>query len=204
MVWRIGIIGLGKITEDQHVPVVAKNRDFVLAAVTSQRGLTAGGAPTFRTPAEMYRAVPDLDAVAVCTPPQVRHTIAREALAAGKHVMLEKPPAATTSELADLAARAIADRERGVATLDVTLDVQVSAQLVAVAPDEDLVALDEALNALGAVDPRKSRTIELRFFGGLSIEEAARVLAVSSETVKRDSRLAKAWLLRWLTDRETR
>ena len=60
MVTRIGIIGLGKITEDQHVPVIAKNPDFVLAAVTSQRGLTAGGAPTFRTPAEMYRAVAEI------------------------------------------------------------------------------------------------------------------------------------------------
>jgi RNA polymerase sigma factor (TIGR02999 family) len=78
------------------------------------------------------------------------------------------------------------------------------ARLVTVAPDEDLIALDEALNALAAVDPRKSRIIELRFFGGLSIEEAARVLEVSPETVKRDSRLAKAWLLRWLTNPEAR
>jgi D-galactose 1-dehydrogenase len=51
----------------------------------------------------MYAAVPELEAVAICTPPQVRHLYAREALAAGKHVMLEKPPAATLSELADLA-----------------------------------------------------------------------------------------------------
>ncbi|HEX7778815.1 MAG TPA: sigma-70 family RNA polymerase sigma factor [Vicinamibacterales bacterium] len=98
-------------------------------------------------------------------------------------------------------ARERGSRKRGGGDRRVPLE---EARLVAVAPDEDLVALDEALNALGAVDPRKSRTIELRFFGGLSIEEAARVLAVSSETVKRDSRLAKAWLLRWLTDRETR
>ena len=111
MTIRIGIIGLGKITEDQHVPVIAGNPDFVLAAVASQRGLTAGGVPTFRTPAEMYAAVPDLDAVAVCTPPQVRHAYAREALAAGKHVMLEKPPAATVSELDDLAAFA-AEKQR--------------------------------------------------------------------------------------------
>ncbi len=100
----IGIIGLGKITEDQHLPVIAKNPAFRLAAVASQRGIRVDGAPTFRTPAEMYAAVPDLDAVAVCTPPQVRHAFAREALAAGKHVMLEKPPTATLSELDDLAA----------------------------------------------------------------------------------------------------
>lgn len=75
--------------------------------------------------------------------------------------------------------------------------------LVADPPDQDLVALDEALTALAAVDPRKSRAIELRFFGGLSIEEAARLLEVSPETVKRDCRLAKAWLLRWLGEHKT-
>jgi RNA polymerase sigma factor (TIGR02999 family) len=91
-------------------------------------------------------------------------------------------------------------RKRGGGDRRVPLD---EALLVADAPDADLVALDEALTALGAVDPRKSRAIELRFFGGLSIEDTARVLDVSPETVKRDCRLAKAWLLRWLTDRET-
>jgi D-galactose 1-dehydrogenase len=102
-VWNVAIIGLGKIAHDQHVPVIAANPAFRLAAVTSQRGLTALGAPVFRTPEEMYAAVPDIDAVAVCTPPQVRHATAHQALAAGKHVLLEKPPAATLSELADLA-----------------------------------------------------------------------------------------------------
>ena len=103
MAIRIGIIGVGKIVEDQHLPVIAKNPAFSLAAVASQRGVAVAGAPTFRTPEEMYRAVPDLDAVAVCTPPQVRHGFARAALEAGKHVMLEKPPAATIAELDDLA-----------------------------------------------------------------------------------------------------
>jgi D-galactose 1-dehydrogenase len=109
-VHKIGIIGLGKITEDQHLPVIARSPAFELAAVSSRRGIAIEGVPTFRTPAEMYAAVPELEAVAVCTPPQVRHTFAREALAAGKHVMLEKPPAATISELDDLAAFAA---ERG-------------------------------------------------------------------------------------------
>ena len=77
----------------------------------------------------------------------------------------------------------------------VTLDESL---VIAHAPDADLVALDAGLNALAKVDPRKSCAIELRFFGGLSIEEAALVLDVSPETVKRDCRLAKAWLLRWL------
>jgi len=105
---RIGIIGLGKITEDQHLPVITKNPAFELVAVTSQRGVKVEGVPTFRAPADMYQAMPELDAVAICTPPQVRHAIAREALAAGKHVMLEKPPTATVSELDDLAGAAAA------------------------------------------------------------------------------------------------
>jgi len=62
----------------------------------------------------------------------------------------------------------------------------------------DVVALDDALEALAHVDERKSRVVELRFFGGLSIEEAAEVLHVSEDTVKRDWRLAKLWLRRAL------
>ena len=61
-----------------------------------------------------------------------------------------------------------------------------------------MLALDRALEALAAVDARKSRVIELRFFGGLSVEETAEVLHVSADTVKRDWRLAKLWLLREL------
>ena len=60
---------------------------------------------------------------------------------------------------------------------------------------EDLVALDEALQALAKFDERKSKVIELRFFGGLSVEETAQVLNVSVDTVMRDWKLAKAWLL---------
>jgi RNA polymerase sigma-70 factor (ECF subfamily) len=70
------------------------------------------------------------------------------------------------------------------------------ALLVSREPSADLVALDDALNALGEFDERKSRVVELRFFGGLSVEETADVLRVSEETVKRDWRLAKLWLLR--------
>ncbi len=62
----------------------------------------------------------------------------------------------------------------------------------------DWIALDDALNALEALDPRKSRMIELRFFGGLSVEETAEVLEVSSDTVHRDWRFAKSWLSREL------
>jgi RNA polymerase sigma factor (TIGR02999 family) len=63
----------------------------------------------------------------------------------------------------------------------------------------DLVALDDALEALAKIDERKSRVIELRFFGGLSVEETASVLKVSADTVMRDWKLAKAWLLRELS-----
>lgn len=58
----------------------------------------------------------------------------------------------------------------------------------------DLVALDEALTALAAVDPRKSQVVELHFFGGLNLEETAEALEVSSDTVLRDWKLAKSWL----------
>ena len=108
MTHTIGIIGLGKIAQDQHVPVIRANPAFELVAVSSQRGLQVDGAAhAFRHHREMLE-LPDLEAVAVCTPPQVRHSIAREALEAGKHVLLEKPPAATLSELEDL--RRIADQ----------------------------------------------------------------------------------------------
>ena len=62
----------------------------------------------------------------------------------------------------------------------------------------DILALDRALEALAAVDERKSRVVELRFFGGLSVEETAEALHLSSDTIKRDWRLAKLWLLREL------
>ena len=85
--------------------------------------------------------------------------------------------------------------KRGGGALKVTLvdDLVVSHQ-----PGRDLEALDDALTALAGVDERKSRVIELRFFGGLSVEETAAVLKVSVDTVMRDWKLAKAWLLREL------
>lgn len=66
---------------------------------------------------------------------------------------------------------------------------------------KDLVALDDALNSLAAVDQRKSQVVEFRFFGGLSVEETAEVLKVSPDTVLRDWRLAKVWLLRELEEK---
>jgi RNA polymerase sigma factor (TIGR02999 family) len=70
------------------------------------------------------------------------------------------------------------------------------ALLVSPAPGPDLVALDDALDGLAVKDARKCRVVELRFFGGLSVEETAEVLKVSPDTVHRDWRLAKAWLAR--------
>lgn len=106
---KIGIIGFGKIAQDQHLPSIRANPDFELLAVSSQRGLKPDEAKhTFQDYRKMLAELPELDAVAICTPPQVRHQIAREALLAGKGVLLEKPPAATLSEVEDL--RRIAQR----------------------------------------------------------------------------------------------
>jgi D-galactose 1-dehydrogenase len=98
---KVAVIGVGKIAVDQHLPVIAKSGDFELVGVVSQRGVSAPGVPTFPDAAALYRGS-DVEAVAICTPPHVRHALAREALAAGKQVMLEKPPAATLAEMHDL------------------------------------------------------------------------------------------------------
>jgi len=92
-------------------------------------------------------------------------------------------------------------QKRGGGVLHISLDETPS---VCDEPDMQLVALDDALKALAAVDERKSRVVEMRFFGGLSIEETAEVLKVSSETVQRDWRLAKVWLLRELSEESRR
>ena len=89
--------------------------------------------------------------------------------------------------------------KRGGGALQVSLSEAASFLMQ---PRTDLVALDEALTALAQIDPRKVRVVEMRFFAGLSVEETAEVLAVSKETVMRDWRLAKVWLLREL-DGET-
>jgi DNA-directed RNA polymerase specialized sigma24 family protein len=85
--------------------------------------------------------------------------------------------------------------KRGRGVRHVPLDEAVA---VSGGPDIDLVALDDALNALARVDPRKVRVVEMRFFGGLSVEETATVLKVSPVTVRRDWSSAKIWLYREL------
>jgi RNA polymerase sigma factor (TIGR02999 family) len=86
--------------------------------------------------------------------------------------------------------------KRGGGVVHVSLD---EAAAVGGNRPEDLVALDDAMNALARFDPRKVQVVEMRFFGGLSLEETAEVLKISSVTVRRDLRTAKAWLYREIT-----
>ena len=92
-------------------------------------------------------------------------------------------------------ARARGYQKRGGGAQQITL---TDALLVAPARPIDVIDLDQALEGLALVDARKARVVELRFFGGLSVEETADVLHVSNDTIKRDWRLAKLWLLREL------
>jgi D-galactose 1-dehydrogenase len=98
---RIAIIGFGKIAEDQHQPSIQGNARFELAASSSRSG--KGPEPAFTDWRELIRSVEGLEAVAITTPPKPRYEIARECLEAGLHVLLEKPPCATLSEIEDLA-----------------------------------------------------------------------------------------------------
>jgi RNA polymerase sigma factor (TIGR02999 family) len=93
------------------------------------------------------------------------------------------------------AARSRGYQKRGGGASMLSLD---DALVVSNEPGQDLVALDEALTALAALDPRKSQVVEMRFFGGLSLDETAEALHVSRDTVKRDWKMAKLWLLREL------
>ncbi len=90
-------------------------------------------------------------------------------------------------------ARSKGYQKRGARAVKVTFD---EFHMPGTEQDADLVALDDALTALTAMDERKGKVVELRFFGGLSVDETATVLAVSPETVMRDWKFAKAWLLR--------
>ncbi|MYM90557.1 Gfo/Idh/MocA family oxidoreductase [Rugamonas sp. FT82W] len=104
---KLAIVGVGKIVHDQHLPAVAANPDFQLVASASRHN-TVEGLPGFTSIEAMLAAVPEIDAVSLCMPPQYRYQAARAALLAGKHVFLEKPPGATLSEVADLEALAAA------------------------------------------------------------------------------------------------
>jgi RNA polymerase sigma-70 factor (ECF subfamily) len=99
------------------------------------------------------------------------------------------------------AARSKRNQKRGGEGIRVTFDERLA---LANEDGHDLVAINDALDALARVDERKSRVIELRFFGGLSVEETAVVLKVSPDTVTRDWRLAKTMLLRELRGSDRR
>jgi RNA polymerase sigma-70 factor, ECF subfamily len=97
-------------------------------------------------------------------------------------------------------ARARRSHKRGDGVQAVLLD---EALVVSPQPSADLVAMDDALNELAKVDERKCQVVVMRFFGGLSVEETAEVLKVSPDTVARDWRLAKAWLMRELSEQKS-
>ena len=104
---NLAIVGVGKIVRDQHLPAVSADGDFRLVAAASRNGRVEG-IDNFDSIGTMLAAVPSIDAVSLCMPPQYRYAAAVQAINAGKHVFLEKPPGATLSEVEDLAARAAA------------------------------------------------------------------------------------------------
>jgi len=105
----LGIVGVGKIARDQHLPAIASNDGFRLVACAS-RNAQVDGLRNYPTVEAMLAAEPDLQAVSLCAPPQVRFAQARAALKAGKHVMLEKPPGASVAEVEVLAGLAAANQ----------------------------------------------------------------------------------------------
>lgn len=105
MALKLGLVGIGKIARDQHIPALAADPRFELVA-TASRNASVDGVASFSSVEAMLAAVPELDAISICTPPQAHYEAAIAALRAGKHVMLEKPPAATTRQIALLQAEA--------------------------------------------------------------------------------------------------
>lgn len=102
---KTGLLGIGKIARDQHIPALQANARFELVACAS-RNARVEGVENFPDLEAMLAGVPHLDCISICTPPQAHFQAALTALRAGKHVMLEKPPAATTRQIALLAEEA--------------------------------------------------------------------------------------------------
>lgn len=99
----MALVGLGKIARDQHLPAMADHAAFQLTAVVDPNGASElGDVARFDTLEELFNDGPVVDAVVLCTPPQVRSELAAKALAHGSHVFLEKPPGATLAEVAAL------------------------------------------------------------------------------------------------------
>ena len=104
----LALVGIGKIARDQHIPSIAGGDDFVVAAGVSRHGKVEG-AENFTDFDEFLAARPDIKVVSLCTPPEVRFDMAKAAIAAGRHVLMEKPPATTLGEaeaLTELASKA--------------------------------------------------------------------------------------------------
>jgi len=99
---KLGLVGIGKIARDQHIPALRASRQFELVACAS-RNARVDGVANFPDLEAMLAGLPQLDCVSICTPPQAHFAAVRTALRAGRHVMLEKPPAATTRQIALLA-----------------------------------------------------------------------------------------------------
>jgi D-galactose 1-dehydrogenase len=102
---KIALVGIGKIARDQHVPSIAASPDWQLAATVS-RNHSINGTESFRDVETMLEARPDIEVVSLCMPPASRFAYAIASIAAGRHVMLEKPPGATISECLQLKAKA--------------------------------------------------------------------------------------------------
>jgi predicted dehydrogenase len=98
---RIGLVGVGKIARDQHIPSIAGTAGLALAAAAS-RHAQADGVANYTSIEAMLDGAPDLDAVAICTPPQLHYEAAKLALSKGKHVLLEKPPCTSVLQLEHL------------------------------------------------------------------------------------------------------
>ncbi len=107
---RLAVVGMGKIAHDQHLPAIAANPDVQLVATVSRSGEPTDGLPFLATIGELAASGIAIDAVALCTPPQVRHAIAMAAIGQRWHVFLEKPPGATLAEVAALTDAADAAR----------------------------------------------------------------------------------------------
>jgi D-galactose 1-dehydrogenase len=103
---RLGLVGIGKIARDQHVPAIRADDRFELVATASRSPEQLPDVPGHPSIEALIAGGHDLDAVSLCTPPNGRHALAAAAIEAGLHVMLEKPPAATLGEIEDLRARA--------------------------------------------------------------------------------------------------
>lgn len=110
MAVKIALAGIGKIARDQHIPAIAASADWELAATVSRHG-TVDGVESFEDLDRLLQARPDIEVVSLCLPPVPRFDYAAKAIAAGRHVMLEKPPGATLAECHTLERTA---REAGV------------------------------------------------------------------------------------------